>query len=398
MRRPVPTGCCYAPKGTHSRCRKEPAVKKHNRNLDQEGRNSASKTTKGQPKITIGIDVGDMHSHFCRLDADGEIVNRGRFASTTAALEKEFGKITPARIALETGAHCHWMSETLRQSGHEVIVADARELKSISGSHRKNDPRDAEQLARLARVDVRLLHPVTLRARKTQQDRSVLKARDVLVQTRTELINAIRGMVKSDGSRLPACSTESFPEQVGESIPNGLRRALAPLMETLDVLNEKIHYYDQLVAHIATEEYPETSLMTQVSGVGTVTALYYRLTIEDPERFKRSRDVGCYLGLVPKQQDSGESTPQLRISKAGDEGARRLLVSCAHYILGVFGPDSDLRRWGLKLAARGGKNAKKRAIVAVARKLAVLLHRLWATGEVYEPLRNSHVAEKMEAA
>jgi len=376
-------------------------VKKHSKNTDQEGRESAtkpSKATKGQPEITIGIDVGDIHSHFCWLDADGEIVKRGRVASTQAGLKKEFAKIPPGRIALETGTHCHWMSEALREFGHEVIVADARELKSISGSHRKNDPRDAEQLARLARVDVRLLHPVSLRARKTQQDRSVLKARDVLVQTRTELINAIRGMVKADGSRLPACSTGSFPEQVGESIPDGLRRALGPLMETLDVLNEKIRYYDQLVVHIAKEEYPETSLLTQVSGVGPVTALYFRLTIEDPQRFERSRDVGCYFGLVPKQQDSGKSTPQLRISKAGDEGARRLLVSCAHYILGAFGQDSDLRRWGLKLAARGGKNAKKRAIVAVARKLAVLLHRLWVTGEVYEPLRNSHLAEKMKAA
>jgi transposase len=177
-----------------------------------------------------------------------------------------------------------------------------------------------------------------------------------------------------------------------------MRRALGPLMETLDVLNEKIRYYDQLVAHMAREEYPETSLLTQVSGVGPVTALYYRLTIEEAGRFERSRDVGSYFGLVPKQQDSGESTPQLRISKAGDEGARRLLVSCAHYILGPFGPDSDLRRWGTKLAARGGKNAKKRAIVAVARKLAVLLHRLLVNGEVYEPLRNSQRGEKTAVA
>jgi transposase len=163
------------------------------------------------------------------------------------------------------------------------------------------------------------------------------------------------------------------------------------------MLNEKIRYYDQLVEHIAKEEYPETSLLTQVVGVGPVTALYFRLTIEDAERFEHSRDVGAYIGLVPKQKDSGDSTPQLRISKAGDEGARRLLVSCAHYIIGPFGPDSDLRRWGLKLAARGGKNAKKRAIVAVARKLAVLLHRLLVTGEVYEPLRNSNRAAKAAA-
>lgn len=372
-------------------------MKKDSRKSNVVGCQSATKVAKQPPEITIGIDVGDLHSHFCWLDADGEIVKRGRVASTQAGLEKEFGKIRPGRVALETGTHCHWMCEVLSGLGHAVVVADARELKSISGSHRKNDPRDAEQLARLARVDVRLLHPVSLRKRKTQQDRGVLRARDVLVASRTQMICAIRGMVKADGTRLAGCSTEAFPEQVGASIPEGMRRALAPLMETLDVLNEKIRYYDQLVTHIAGEEYPETSLLTQVAGVGPVTALYYRLTIEEAERFEHSRDVGAYFGLAPKQHDSGESTPQLRISKAGDEGARRLLVGCAHYILGPFGPDSDLRRWGLKLAARGGKNAKKRAIVAVARKLAVLLHRLLVSGEVYEPLRNSRAAQAAAA-
>ena len=369
-------------------------MKKHSKKVNEEGRKSA---TKEQPAITIGIDVGDQYSHFCQLDGDGEIVKRGRVASTQAALEKAFGKQAHSRIALETGTHCHWMCEVLTGLGHEVIVADARELKSISGSRRKNDPRDAEQLARLARVDVRLLHPVRMRKRKTQQDRNVMQARDLLVASRTQLICAIRGMVKSDGSRLGECSAESFPEQVGGAIPEGMRRALGPLLETLDVLNEKIRYYDQLVRHMAEEEYPETSLLRQVSGVGPVTALYFRLVIEEAKRFAHSRDVGSYLGLVPKQQDSGESTPELRISKAGDEGARRLLVNCAHYILGPFGPDSDVRRWGLKLAARGGKNAKKRAIVAVARKLAVLLHRLLVTGDVYEPLRNSQAAERAAA-
>jgi len=115
----------------------------------------------------------------------------------------------------------------------------------------------------------------------------------------------------------------------------------------------------------------------------------YVLTLDDPKRFRRSRDVGGFLGLRPKQRDSGQSQPQLRITKEGDPYLRKLLVQGAHYILGWRGPDTDLRRWGLKLAARGGKNAKKRAVVAVARKLAVLLHRIWVSGENYEPLRHS---------
>jgi len=419
MRRPVPTGkLLRSPVERTQGAEEEPAVKKNSRKTQTiDGKGASPRSTSqeakkgkrkvvvpvkgGQPAITIGIDVGDKHSHYCWLDADGEIVKQGRVASTRAAVEKEFSGITGARIALETGTHCRWMSEVLKDLGHEVIVADARELKSITGSRRKSDPKDAEQLARLARVDVRLLHPVSLRGRKTQQDRSVLQARNALVEVRTKLICTIRGMVKSDGARLESSSAEAFPEQVKEAIPEGLRRAVAPLLEMLDELNEKIRYYDQLVAHMAEKEYPESRLLTQVAGVGALTALYFVLTIEDAGRFERSRDVGSYFGLVPKQKDSGESTPQLRISKAGDEGARRLLVNCAHYILGVFGPDSDLKRWGVDLAARGGKNAKKRAIVAVARKLAVLLHRLWVTGESYEPLRNSDkkaTAKKAAAA
>jgi len=370
---------------THSKCKKEPAVKKHSKKTEQ-GRKTLCPE---QPESTIGMDVGDRYSHYCQLDAAGEIVKRGRIPSTQAALEKELGQIGRARIAIETGTHCHWMNEMLQGLGHEVIVADARELKSISGSHRKNDARDAEQLARLARADVRLLHPVHLRERKTRQDRSVLRAREAVVEARTQLICAIRGMVKADGTRLKKCSTEAFVEGVREAIPAGMRRAVEPLLEVLKELNGKIRAYDELVERMGQEEYPETKLLRQVAGVGPVTALYYRLTLEDAERFQHSRDVGAYLGLAPKQQESGESAPQLRISKAGDEGLRRLLVSCAHYILGPFGPDSDLRRWGLKLASRGGKNAKKRAVVGVARKLAVLLHRLWANGEVYEALRGS---------
>ena len=122
------------------------------------------------------------------------------------------------------------------------------------------------------------------------------------------------------------------------------------------------------------------------------------LTLEDPYRFKKSRSVGAYLGLVPATDRSGERDPQKRISKEGNEMLRRLLVGSAHYVLGPFGSDSDLRRHGEKIASRGGKNAKKRAVVAVARKLAVLLHRLWISGEVYDPLYNAHRRQSKEAA
>ena len=168
-----------------------------------------------------------------------------------------------------------------------------------------------------------------------------------------------------------------------------LREAWSRCLREVESLNERIKEYDERMEKIAKEEYPEVVLLQQVKGVGTQISLTYVLTIEDPHRFPKSREVGCFLGLRPGRRNSGESEPQMKISKEGDRYLRTMLVQGAHYILGPFGEDSDLRRWGLKLAARGGKIAKKRAVVAVARKLAVLLHRLWVSGEVYEPLRNS---------
>jgi len=148
---------------------------------------------------------------------------------------------------------------------------------------------------------------------------------------------------------------------------------------------------------VSEERYPRTRLLRQVPGVGPVTALAFVLALADPSRFRSSRSVGAYLGLRPRRSDSGESMPELRITKAGNGAVRRLLVQCAQYILGPFGPESDLRGWGLKLAGRGGKRAKRVAVVAVARKLSVLLHRLWVSGENYDPLRNSKPAPKVKS-
>jgi transposase len=165
-----------------------------------------------------------------------------------------------------------------------------------------------------------------------------------------------------------------------------LRVASEPLLEVISDLTRRIQGMDRQVERIA-EEYPAAIHLQQLHGVGALTATAYVLLIEDPTRFTRSRDVGAYFGLVPRLDESSDSSPQLRITKAGDELGRRLLVSAARYILGPFGPECDLRRHGEAIAARGGKNAGKRAAVAVARKLAVLLHRLWVTGAVYDPDR-----------
>ncbi|MBK7927243.1 MAG: IS110 family transposase [Bryobacterales bacterium] len=346
----------------------------------------------------MGIDVGDRTSRLCVLNAAGEVVEEGSMATTEAGLRARMARQPRARIAMEAGTHSAWMKRVLEALGHEVIVANARQLRLISHSSRKDDRADAETLARLARADVELLRPIRHRGQQAQQDLSRIRVRAALVEARTGLVNAARGLVKVFGHRLPACDADQLTTQRLAGLPESLREVLRPLLEEVEALTARIQACHQELDQLARQSYPETKLLRQVSGVGPLIALTYVLTIEDPWRFARSRDVGCYVGLRPRRSQSGESQPQLRITKEGDRYLRAMLVQGAHYILGWRGPDSDLRRWGQQLAARGGKNARKRAVVAVARKLAVLLHKLWTTGEVYEPLRNNRCGPQAATA
>jgi transposase len=290
-----------------------------------------------------------------------------------------------ARIAIEAGTHSIWISEQLARYGHEVIVANVTELHAIVRNVRKTDQVDAEKLARYARLDPRILRPITHRSVEAQQELTVVRARDVLVRLRTAAVNAVRGLVKPCGVRLPSSSTSCFGKRSRAVLSGALLRALSPLLEQIEQLSEQIKQYDQTILEMSRVSHPETQALQTVHGVGPVTALTYVLTLDDPHRFERSRDVGCYLGLRPRRDQSGSRDPQLGITKAGNVYLRKLLVECANYILGPRGQDSALRRWGLQLAGKGGKNARKRAIVAVARKLAVLLHRLWITQSPYVP-------------
>jgi transposase len=345
-----------------------------------------------QPRMTAGVDLGDRYSHLCLMDTQsGEIMEEGRLRTSPEAFRRRFSsERPPMRIAIEAGTHSPWASRVLEECGHEVLVANARKLRLIYANKRKTDEIDAENLARLARLDPKLLYPLKHRGEDSQAHMAIIRSREALVGSRTQLVNHVRGAVKSFGARLPKCPARSFHKKAAEHIPEALWPALGPILEQIGSLTERIHEYDRKLETIAKEHYPETDLLRQVEGIGPLTALTFVLTLEDPYRFERSRSVGAYLGLVPATDRSGDRDPQKRISKEGDEMLRKLLVSCAHYILGPFGSDSDLRRHGEKIASRGGKNAKKRAAVAVARKLAVLLHSLWVSGEVYEPLRNAH--------
>ena len=346
----------------------------------------------GEREVTVGLDLGDTYTQLCVIDAEANIIEEARLRTTAAALRQRFASMPAARLVLEAGTHSPWVSRLLEGCGHEVYVANPRKLRLVYQNDSKSDRVDAEYLARIGRLDPALLAPFRHRHATTQADLALIRSRDVLVRARVRLINHVRGAVKSVGGRLEKCSSPSFVAHARPGIPEELGSALAPVLEMIEALASKIRGYDRMIEQLARRRYPETTLLRQVPGVGALTALTYVLTVEDPNRFPAPRSVGSYLGLRPRRADSGDLSPQLHITKAGDEMLRRLLVGAAHYILGPFGPDTDLRRWGLTLAARGGKRGKRLALVAVARKLSVLLLRLWVTGEAYEPLRNAACA------
>lgn len=345
-----------------------------------------NKDSKVISNATIGIDLGDTWSQGVVLDKKGKVWTQFRARTTRAGLERALSGYPRSRVVLEVGTHSPWASRLVQSLGHETIVANPRRVRLIAQSNRKSDRTDAEHLARLGRADPELLSPIRHRGEAVQRDRGLLNSRDGLVRARSALINQVRGTVKSLGMRVSKCDAKSFAKRAAQELAEPLFGGQALIIETIQELSDKIHTLDREIEAQARKHYPQTEQLRQVVGVGPITALAFVLTLEDPHQFRRSRTVGAYLGLCPKQRDSGESQPELRITKAGDPFLRRLLVQSAHYILGPFGPDTDLRRFGLRLIEQGGRRARKRARVAVARKLAVLLHRLWVSGELYEPL------------
>ena len=347
-------------------------------------RSSRATELKAKPSITVGLDLGDRRSHYCFLNEDGEVVEEGRLATTEAGIRQQFEGEPTQRVAMECGTHSPWISRLLKHLGHQVIVANARKLRTISQNESKNDRADAEMLARLAHSDPRLLAPLQHRSVERQRDLNLIRTRDTLVRARTMLVNAVRGLAKSAGGRLPACSTGYFIEHARPALPAELKKATAPLLNQITSLTRQIRGLDAEIEQLA-EQYPEIALLRTTPGVGPLVAAAYVLTLDRAEAVSTSRAVGAFLGLRPRQSQSGDSDPEHRISKTGNIYLRKLLVQSAHFILGRFGPDSALRRWGLRLASAGGKRAKKRAVVAVARKLAVILNCMWRRGQPYQP-------------
>src|SRR3984893_12249243 len=321
MRRPVSGGMRYAPNGRRARSATErrPAM-----NYISSVQAFQSEIFKEQ-KLTIGLDLGDRWSFYCVLDEAGQVILEQKLPTTPEAMKQSFGKIPRSLIALETGTHSPWVSRLLTELGHEVIVAHAQKVQLITKSNRKDDRHDARTLARLARIDPELLGPIRHRSVQAQIHLTVIRARAELVSARTALVNAARGLVKSYGQRLAKCGTDQASRELATALSTELREVLEPLLKEIESLNEGIKEYDARMEKIAKEVYPEVALVKQVKGVGTQIALSYG------------------------RRNSGESEPQKSISKEGDRYLRTMMVQGAHYILGPFGADSDLRRWGLKL-------------------------------------------------
>lgn len=349
--------------------------------------NPTEQNTAEAPLAAVaGVDIGDKHCHLRLINFDGELIDETQISTRPPALEKYFRRWPRLRIVIEAGTHSNWIRRTLASLGHEVLVANPRRLRVIAESYSKNDRHDAWWLAELGRTNTELLSPTKPRSVQTEQHRIWLRSRESMVEARTKLINSLRGMAKSQGLRLGTCGPTKWVSKVRADCPRELHPALLPLARLIAALTREIRQLDKQLEQLADKVYPATLRLRQVNGVGALTALAYVLALDnDAGRVKRSRQAGALVGLRPKQRDSGQSAPQLGITKCGDKLLRRLLVQSAHYQLGPFGQDSALRQWGLKLAAGTNRRAKRRAVVAVARKLAVLLHVLWSKEVDYDP-------------
>lgn len=336
----------------------------------------------------VGMDLGDRSSRACVLGASAQIVREFELPTTPEGLRRHF-KRRPTLIAIEAGTHSPWVLHVLKEMGHTVIVANPRQLHLISHSAKKTDRADAVTLARLALADKTLLAPIQTRSPQQQTHLTLLRARAQLVAQRTALLNSVRGLVKPHGVRLALRDASAAQAHLAEALPAELCSIVQPMLKLVDTLSAAIKDYDRDLQTVASTFYPIVEKLRKVRGVGLIVALTYVLVIADPRRFHRSRQAGCYTGTTPRRNDSGQRSPQLGITKQGDAYLRAMLTQSAQFILGPLGGDSDLRRWGLALCQRGGKNARKRAVTAVARKLAVLLHKLWISSAPYDPFFNS---------
>lgn len=358
-------------------------------------------------RLAIGIDVSDRTAQVCVLGRAG-ILEEFRIPLDEPSLRTRVPFVEPQRgvVVFETGGRAAWMKRVFTKLGMRCVVADARKLSAISTSPTKTDRNDARVLARLGMADdlmgaggpeaERLLHDTYVRPPELQRIYERLRVRDQLVTRRGDFIRQVRSIVKGTGSTLRGGAADAFHrrrEEVGEDV----RDVVDPLFDVVGSCTEAIDRIDARLTDIA-RGIPAVVRLLGVSGVGPITSLAFYAVIADPTRFSNIRDVGAYLGMVVRRDQSGKLDPALGISKCGNGFMRRLLVQCAAYILGPFGKDCALRTWGLKYISEKGDRSKKKARVAVARKLAVQLASIWKNERTWKAFPNEPAAAEVPSA
>lgn len=327
--------------------------------------------------IYAGLDVSDKTTHICVVDGEGVVVRRNVVASDPEVLAKWLKRHCPslARVVLETGALSTFLYHGLIERDVPAVCICARHAKkALSARINKSDANDAESLAQLSRTG--WFKAVHMKAEGTHIDRAALKVREQLIKSRNACANQLRGLLKLFGLRLGEVTT---PGKRAERLAAlfaqkpELKPVMTPLIQSLEALEAQIgSSTKQLTARAATD--PVATRLMSVPGVGPIAALTYVSSIEDPARFARGRDAGAFAGLVPRRNQSGERDYKGRISKAGDPMLRHALYEAANSLLVRVKRPSALQSWGKTIAETKGP---KRARVALARKLAILLHRLW---------------------
>jgi len=335
-----------------------------------------------------GMDLHQWHTDVCVLGDDGVVQERARFLTNRERLERFFRGRKPMRVVMEAGGSSPWVARLVESCGHEVLVCNPRNVRVIAESTLKTDERDAETLARLARLDEGVLGSVRPRSEEAQQLRNELKVRGALVETRTKLINTTRGILRAMGYVVHGGSSRKFTGRVRQmELPDELARTVMPLLSQIDSVSEEIGRCEEKLQE-RVKEMPEVRLLEEIPGVGPIVALYFVASVDDPDRYLSPRNVASFFGLRPVMRSSGKRSYYGRITRHGDPEMRRLLIQAAHALM-RSNTRCRLQDWARDLEARKGK---AKAMVALARKLAVLMVRLWRAGEVFEPYPNQKAA------
>lgn len=346
----------------------------------------------------IGIDIGDKVNFICILNESGDILDKFEIDNNKEEMIEYFESIEKASIVIEAGSHSPWISRLLISIGHDVFTCNPRHLAAVSQNLQKSDQTDCEILARLLLTGKHLLKQVHHAKEDAMRDFLLIKSRRALVKSRTILINNSRGVVKSFGERIsPRLTADAFHKHAGETLKEDTLEKIEDLIEVIGKTTEQILKYEKSIKDLIKKKYPVAELLQSINGVGPLTSLAFILTIDDPNRFEKSRNVPVYLGLVPRRDQSGDKDKQLPITKAGSKLMRSLLLNCANYILSEKGEDNQIKRFGLKISGNGKSKARKnKAKVAVARKLCVIMHQIWITNKPFMAILGDKVEVNKE--